>query len=279
MGISDIDFTFIRTFIRDRAGIALESGKEYLVQARLSPVLTSEGFTELSELVAALRVGPSSPLTQKVVDALTTNETSFFRDVEPFEALRTRVFPELIAARQKEKRLNIWYAACSTGQEPYSVAMLLAEHFPELASWHVSHLATDISTDALNKAREGRYGQFEMNRGLPVRFLVKYFDKSGLDWVLKDSIRTAVQFREFNLNKTWPPVSTMDVVLLRNVMIYFDVEDKRHILGNIGRILHPEGYLFLGAAETTMTLDDQFERVKHDRAGCYRNSARYERAG
>ena len=279
MGISDIDFTFVRTFIRNRAGIVLEAGKEYLAEARLAPIVRDEGFTDLAELVAALRASSFSPLNRKVIDALTTNETSFFRDGEPFEALRTRVIPDLIAARQKEKRLNIWYAASSTGQEPYSVAMLLAEHFPELASWEVSHLGTDISTAVLDRARRGRYGQFEINRGLPVTYLVKYFDRTGLEWVLKDHIRTAVRFEELNLNKAWPPLPTMDVVMMRNVMIYFDADDKRTILGKIGRILHPDGYLFLGAAETTMNFDDRFERVKHDRAGCYRSGVRFKQTG
>ena len=279
MGISDSDFNFVRTFIHDRAGIVLEPGKEYLAEARLSPLLRQSSFKNLSELVAELRTNSFSPWNSKVVDVLTTNETSFFRDHEPFEALRTYVFPELIAARRYEKRLNIWYAAASTGQEPYSVVMLLAEHFPELATWDVSHLATDISTEALDRARQGRFAQFEVNRGLPHMYLEKHFDPDGLEWVLKDYIRKAVRFEELNLNKVWPALPSMDIVMMRNVMIYFDLQSKRDILGKIARLLRPDGCLFLGAAETTMHFDERFSQVRRDRSGCYRCDAPFEQTG
>ncbi|MDP6582004.1 MAG: protein-glutamate O-methyltransferase CheR [Vicinamibacterales bacterium] len=278
MGISDLDFDFVRTFIRAQAGIVLGANKAYLAEARLSPLAREEGFADLPELVDALRAGSLVPLNRKVVDALTTHETSFFRDREPFEALRTRIIPELIASRQDERRLNFWYAASSTGQEPYSVVMLLAEHFPELASWNVSHLGTDISAMALDRARRGRFGQVDVNRGLPDTYLVKYFVGNSLDWVLKDHIRKAVRFEELNLLEDWPALPTMDVIMMRNVMLYFDADGKRTTLAKVGRVLHPEGYLFLGPAETTMDLEGQFERVKDNRAGCYRSKARYQQA-
>ncbi len=279
MGISDLDFDFIRTFIRDRAGIVLGAHKAYLVEARLSPLVQNEEFDDLRDLIDAVRTGSFEPLNRSVTDALTTNETSFFRDREPFEALRTLIIPELIAARQHEQQLNFWYAGSASGQEPYSVAMLLAEHFPELATWNVTHLGTDISLSALGRAKEGRFGQVDVNRGLPEAYREKYFTGNSLDWVLDAPIRDAVRFEELNLVDDWPPMPTMDVVMMRNVMLYFDTDGKRALLEKVGGVLHPEGYLFLGAAETTMALEGQFERVKYNRAGCYRSRARYRRAG
>ena len=207
-----------------------------------------------------------------MVDALTTNETTFFRDVEPFELLRTELLPALIKTRQLSKRLSIWYAASSTGQEPYSVSMLIREHFPELASWTIDQVATDLSRPVLDRARAGAYSQLEVNRGLPVKLLVRYFDKRGLEWQLKDHIRSMVNFQELNLNGVWPwpCLPQFDIVFIRNVMIYFDVPDKQKILGRIYDRLRPDGYLFLGAAETTMNLDDRFTRLPVNRAGCYK---------
>jgi chemotaxis protein methyltransferase CheR len=277
--ISAPDFDFVRAFIRDHAGMVLNANKSYLAEARLIPLAQKEGFADLSELVAALRDGSRLPLIHQVVDALTTHETSFFRDREPFKALRTHVLPELISARQSEKRLNIWYAASSTGQEPYSVAMLLAEHFPELAAWDVLHLATDISAAVIRRAKRGRFGQVDINRGLPDSYRTKYFDRLSMNWVVKQHIRKAIRFEELNLVESWPELPTMDVVMMRNVMLYFDAERRRETLGKVGTILRPDGYLFLGAAETTMDVDDRFKRVNYAQAGCYRTGARYKRAG
>jgi chemotaxis protein methyltransferase CheR len=270
MTISGSDFDFVRRFIRDEAGIVLETGKEYLVEARLTPLAQAQGFAHASSLIDEVRRASRSPLSRRVVDALTTNETSFFRDVEPFEVLRTEVLPELVSARRTTRALHIWCAAASTGQEPYSLAMLIEEHFPELHDWRVTILATDISTDALVRARAGRYSQFEINRGLPARYLIKYFDKVGLDWEIHASIRRRVEFREMNLARTWPPMPHADVVFLRNVLIYFDVDTKRNVLARVRRILRPDGYLFLGAAETTVNLDDAFRRAPWGRASCFR---------
>jgi chemotaxis protein methyltransferase CheR len=270
MTISGSDFDFVRRFIRDEAGIVLETGKEYLVEARLTPLAQSQGFAHASSLIDEVRRASRSPLSRRVVDALTTNETSFFRDVEPFEVLRTEVLPELVSARRTTRALHIWCAAASTGQEPYSLAMLIEEHFPELHDWRVTILATDISTDALVRARAGRYSQLEINRGLPARYLVKYFDKVGLDWEIHARIRRRVEFREMNLARTWPPMPHADVVFLRNVLIYFDVDMKRKVLARVREVLRPDGYLFLGAAETTVNLDDAFRRAPWDRASCFR---------
>lgn len=273
MTISGSDFDFVRRFIRDEAGIVLETGKEYLVEARLTPLAQAQGFAHASSLIEEIRRGSRSPLSRRVVDALTTNETSFFRDVEPFEVLRTEVLPSLISARRATRALHIWCAAASTGQEPYTLAMLIDEHFPELRAWQVTILATDLSSDALARARDARYSQFEINRGLPARYLIKYFDKVGLEWQLHDAIRQRVEFREMNLTRPWPPMPQADIVFLRNVLIYFDVETKRDVLARVRRILRPDGYLFLGAAETTVNLDDAFRRAPWGRASCFQLAA------
>lgn len=271
MSISAPDFDFVRTLVCDQAGIVLENGKEYLVESRLGPLAKRSGFDSLESLVVALR-RTDATLRRTVVEAMTTNETTFFRDIEPFEALRKQVVPELLAARSASKELKIWYGASSTGQEPYSVVMMLLEHFPQLATWNVTHFATDINLEVLERARQGKYNQIEMNRGLPVTYLVKYFQKCGLEWQLKPAVRDKVRFEQMNLVKAWPTLPVFDIVMLRNVMIYFDVEAKKQILGKIRRQLKPDGYLFLGGAETTMGLSEAFQRVQLDRAGCYRTS-------
>jgi chemotaxis protein methyltransferase CheR len=270
MSINADDFEFVRTMVRAQAGIILEPGKEYLVESRLLPLAKREGFASIEELVAKTRAPLGNGLNQKIVDSMTTNETTFFRDVEPFEALRKFVLPELIERNKQTRRLSIWYAASSTGQEPYSVSMLIQEHFPQLLSWDLQQLATDISPSVLARAREGKYGQVEINRGLPANYLVKYFSKQGNEWQLKESIRKMVRFQELNLIRPWPTMADADIVMIRNVMIYFDIEAKKQILGRIRRILRPTGYLFLGGAETTMNLDDSFVRQQYERAGCYR---------
>ena len=198
-----------------------------------------------------------------------TTETSFFRDQHPFEALRKVVLADLIGRRRDGCRLHIWCAASSTGQEPYSLALLLREHFPELDGWKVFLLASDLSQAVLARAREGRYKQIEVNRGLPAALLVKYFEQHGTDWQLKPAIRAMVDFQEINLAQPWPALPRMDLVLLRNVMIYFDVATKKTILGRLARLLRPDGYLLLGGAETTFNLDDSFRRVEPLKSGFY----------
>ncbi|OFW46060.1 MAG: chemotaxis protein CheR [Acidobacteria bacterium RIFCSPLOWO2_12_FULL_67_14b] len=271
MSISPQDFDYVRSLVCDQAGIVLENGKEYLVESRLVPLAKRHGYDSIDTLLVALRRADAT-LRRTVVEAMTTNETTFFRDIEPFEALRKHVVPELLAARSASRELRIWYGASSTGQEPYSVVMMLLQHFPQLANWNVTHHATDISLEVLERARQGKYNQIEMNRGLPVAYLVKYFEKCGLEWQLKPVVRDKVRFEQMNLVKPWPALPVFDIVMLRNVMIYFDIEAKKQILGKIRRQLRPDGYLFLGGAETTMGLDDSFRRMQFDRAGCYRTS-------
>jgi chemotaxis protein methyltransferase CheR len=267
--VSTSDFDYISTLVRDRSAIVLEPGKEYLVHARLLPLARKQGLEDIGALVERLKRGDNTLSTQ-VVEAMTTNETSFFRDVHPFETLRDDILPDLVEKRATTRTLRIWSAAASTGQEAYTVAMTLREHFPALATWNVSILGTDLSTEVLDKAREGRYAQIEVNRGLPAPLLVKYFDRAGPAWRAKPDLRRMVEFKPLNLVKPWSPLPRMDVVLLRNVLIYFDNATKREVLARARSVMAPDGYLFLGAAETTLQFDGMFERVPRARANCYR---------
>ena len=269
MSLSTVEFDYIRTLVHDQAAIVLEPGKEYLVESRLTPFASREGYLNIGDLVANLRRGMPTTLKKKVVDAMTTNETSFFRDHEPFEVLKKAILPELIKARAATRQLNIWCAASSTGQEPYSVAMMIRENFPELATWKIFYLATDIAGAVLDRARAGRFTQLEVNRGLPVAYLMKYFDKKGTEWQLKETIRDMVQIRELNLIRPWPLLPPLDIVMIRNVLIYFDLETKRKILHQIHGLLRPDGSLFLGGAETVLNLDSRFKRMPYARSGCY----------
>jgi chemotaxis protein methyltransferase CheR len=267
--VTSEDFAFIGKLLSKRSAVVLEPGKEYLVETRLAPVVRKLGVGSISDLVTRLRMPGSNGLVTQVVEALLTNETSFFRDVHPFESLRKTVIPDLMGRRRGERALTVWCCASSTGQEPYSLAMLLREHFPELQTWKVSLLATDLSCDALSRAREGKYNQIEINRGLPASLLVKYFRQHGTHWQLKEEIRSLVDFRELNLSEPWPYLPRMDLVLIRNVMIYFEVETKKAILGSLARLLKPDGYLLLGGAETTFNLHDAFRRVDQLKAGFF----------
>ncbi|MBK6697851.1 MAG: protein-glutamate O-methyltransferase CheR [Myxococcales bacterium] len=275
MTVSQPDIAFLRELVYKRSAIVIEPDKDYLVEARLGPVARDQGYGSIGDLVTKLRGGAhaSPELTTRVVEAMTTNETTFFRDTGPFEALEKRILPELIKARAATKTLTIWSAACSTGQEPYSVAMLLDEAFPQLKDWRIRILATDLSTAVLDRAREGKYRQLEVNRGLPARLLVKYMERVGTDWRLKSELRQRVEFRQMNLVEPWSHTGRFDVIFLRNVLIYFDVETKKGILGRMRQTLAPDGFLFLGGAETTLHLDPSYEREQYERATFYRPTA------
>lgn len=255
--VSAADFDYVRTLVRARAGIVLEPGKEYLVESRLAPVARTQGLGGIADLVAALRQGAPG-LETLVVDAMTTNETSFFRDIHPFEALRTQVLPQLIERRRANRELSLWCAAASSGQEPASICMLLREHFPELTGWRLRFLATDISPSMIERARRGRYSQLEVNRGLPASYLVKYFERQGAEWQLRPEIRDMVEYRLLNLAEPWPTVGQMDIVLIRNVLIYFDRDTKKRVLQGIRKILRPDGFLVLGSSETTFNIDESW---------------------
>jgi len=265
------DFEYLRELMRLRAAIVLDRGKEYLALSRLEPVARDHGLTTVSELVGRLRQRElTSALHDQVIDALTTNETTFFRDYNPWESLRTLVLPELLKRKERTRTLAIWSAGCSSGQEPYSIAMSIREHFPELLTWQLSIFGTDISASVLARARRGRYGQLEVNRGLPAHLLVRHFTRAGMEWEIEEPIRRMVRFERHNLNGTWPSMPPFDLVLMRNVMIYFEMEAKRRVLAKMHGQLAPHGYLLLGASETTYSLSDEFIREPDGRTAWYR---------
>ncbi len=272
------DFNYIRELVRNQSALTLEPGKEYLVESRLEPLALQEGFPSYHQMVSSLRTGPLGDLHRKVVEAMTTNETSFFRDPRVFGMLRTSILPTLIAGRSSERSLTFWCAGCATGQEPYSLAMLLSDYRPSLEGWNIRIIASDISRDVLARAQSGRYTQFEVNRGLPANMLVKYFQKEGSAWEIRPEIRRMVEFRELNLIHPWPRLAGLQMVLMRNVMIYFDVETKKAILARTGLLLDPGGYLLLGGSETTMNLDDSFEPTPVDGVVCFRRRATVARS-
>ncbi len=264
------DFDYIRELVRRESAIVLEPGKEYLVESRLLPLARTSGEGGIPQLVASLRRDPRGRLAAKVVDAMTTNETSFFRDNHPFDALAKRVLPELMQARAAERKISMWCGAASSGQEPYTLCMILKDALAAKPGWGSSLLATDLSAEMLARTDAGRYSQLEVNRGLPVSMLVKHFDKVGTEWQVKSDLRAMVQTKPLNLAAPFPAMGPFDIVFLRNVLIYFDTAMKRAVLERVRRVLRPDGYLFLGGAETTLTLDDAWERVVLDRATVYR---------
>jgi len=254
--------SYLQALVYRRSGIVLENEKDYLVDSRLSPLARDAGVSSVDELVAKLRREPGPELAQRVVEAMTTNETLFFRDAHPFEALRHHFVPELLKARAQERSLRIWSAAAATGQEPYSIAITLLESFPELASWNVRILATDLNEAVLDRARLARYRELEVNRGLPQQYLGKYFTRAGGEWELAPCVREMVSFRQLNLVEPWAELPACDIVFMRNVLIYFDSETKCAILRRLRHVLRPDGFLVLGGAETTTNLDDAYGSVR-----------------
>lgn len=253
-------FDRIRSLVKERSAIVLDDGKEYLVEARLTPIAKARGIGSLEQLASMLDAAHAD-LVDEVVQAMTTNETSFFRDHYPFEALRDHVLPELIAKRKNVRALRIWCAACSSGQEPYTIAILLKENFPMLADWDVSIYATDLSRAMVERARAGAYRQLEVNRGLSSQQLLRHFDRKGLDWCVKPELKALVSFAQLNLVTPWPSTPTFDIVFLRNVLIYFDQPTKQSVLSRVRRVMTPDGYLFLGGAETTLGVDETWHRT------------------
>lgn len=261
-------FEYIREVVYRRSAIVLENGKEYLVESRLMPLVKETGLTSIDELVVRMRADEAAPLSFRVVEAMTTNETSFFRDVHPFDAFKNHILPELAAARASSRTLRGWCAAASTGQEPYSLAMLMAEA-PSLAGWSRRLHATDLNAQVIARAKAARYRQLEVNRGLPAAYLTRYFTRQGAEWQLKPEITELVTFAEMNLLHPWT-VPAQDFIFLRNVLIYFDVDTKRAMLRKVRQVLRPDGYLVLGGGETTINLDDGFQAVPVGKAVVYR---------
>jgi chemotaxis protein methyltransferase CheR len=270
MAISKADFDYIAQLTRSESAIVLEAGKEYLVESRLTPIAEQQGFGSLGAFIDKMRsTSALNGIHHLTIDALTTNETSFFRDFHPFESLRKEILPRIIEKRAAAKQLTIWSAACSTGQEPYTLAMLIQENFPQLADWKITILATDLSPTVLKVARLGHYSQFEVNRGLPASYLIKYFSKKEDRWHISPKLKQNIQFTSMNLIQPWPILPPFDLVFIRNVMIYFDVETKKLILNRIRNCLLPHGYLFLGGSETTLNLDPKYQPVVFGRTVAY----------
>ncbi|WP_432830458.1 CheR family methyltransferase [Dactylosporangium sp. CA-092794] len=268
MTLTAQEFAFISGLVRRDAAIVLEAGKEYLVEARLLPLARQSGLPTVSEFVNRAQQRPEPEIHAKIVDALTTNETSFFRDGEPFKQIVDTVLPDLLRRRSASRTIKVWSAASSSGQEPYTLAMVLQDHLP--GGWTFDILGTDISTEMLTRAEAGQYTQLEVNRGLPAPLLVKHFERAGAHWKVAQALRKNVTFRRLNLAAPFPPVGPFDIVFIRNVLIYFDVQTKRNVLQRVAGALRPDGWLFLGSAETTIGIDDRFERVVAGRTSAYK---------
>lgn len=250
---SSSDYGYLREVVFAHSQNLLDPSRDYLFHLRLSKLLQDQGLTRLDELVRGLRMQRDPVLERAIAEAMTINETSFFRDVRPFELLRSELLPDLIESRRDSRTLRFWSAACSTGQEAYSLAMLLCDSFPRLATWDVRIEGTDLSGEMIQRARAGVYKRIEINRGLPARFIVRYFDRAGEDWVIKPKIRRFCTFRQGNLCGPRLPfsrsVDRFDIILLRNVMLYFSQETRKSLLAGMHRLLVPDGILMLGASE------------------------------
>jgi chemotaxis protein methyltransferase CheR len=262
------NYRFLQEYVYRESGIVLDSDKHYLIEARLMPIVTRERLGSLNDLCALLRGVSGAAVKQQVVDSMTTNETQFFREMPHYDALRTEVIPRLVEQRQALRRMSFWSAASSTGQEAYSLAMML--HEMGLADWSIQILGTDLSTQVLDRARAGRFHQIEVNRGLPASLLVKYFTRAGLEWQLKDQVRRMVHFESIDLRNSMRSLGPFDVVFCRNVLIYFDIETKKRILADIRGTLFGGGYLLLGGSETTLNLDNVYQRVPIGNTVLYR---------
>jgi chemotaxis protein methyltransferase CheR len=272
--MTNADFTFIQSFILLRTGIVLTADKEYLVEVRLDPVMRNFQISTFSHLVQRLKAG-ERVIETAVIDAMTTNETLFFRDRTPFDLFKDFILPKLIEARKIKRTVNIWCAACSSGQEPYSLSMLLDERKDELNGLNVRILATDISEKMLQQAKAGRYSQFEVQRGLPIRLLMKYFTQDGTRWVIDPRLAERIEFRAANLLQPFETLGTFDIIFCRNVLIYFGASRKSDVLDRLSERLSPGGYLFLGGAETVMGLTQRIAPHNEQR-GLYVHSGNPE---
>jgi chemotaxis protein methyltransferase CheR len=267
MSISTASFTYVCDVVRAESAIVLNAGKEYLVESRLIPLAKAAGHADVDAYVTELKTRRNPVALRAVVEALTTNETSWFRDADPFTTLRTTVFPTL-AQHRPGRSLRIWSAACSSGQEAYSISMVASET-PAVAGFKLEVVGTDLSEEMVRRASTGEYSQLEVNRGLPATSLVRHFERAGAGWRVTPAIKQGVSFRTGNLTRPFPAMGRFDVVFLRNVLIYFDVQTKRDILRRVRDVMAPDGYLFLGAAEMTMGVDDAWDRIPAGRSSVY----------
>ncbi len=269
--MNPVDFDYLYKLLKARSGFVISNEKIYLLESRLLPLARSNGFQTLDELIRAMRLPTGGNLQSAVVEAMTTNETFFFRDKSPFDHLNEVILPHMLVERAKTRRLRIWCAAASTGQEPYSIAICLKEMADKIGNWHVDIVGTDISNDVLEKAKAGLYSQFEVQRGLPIQQLVKYFKQMGELWQIDSTLRAMVDYRPFNLLDDFAPLGKFDIIFCRNVLIYFDRDGKSNVLDRLSKHLVPDGYLLLGAAETVIGLSNEFKPVAGKR-GLYQSA-------
>ena len=258
------DFEFISTLLKQRSGLVLTPDKSYLLESRLMPVARKHGLNGLEELIKKMRTRDEA-LVVEVTEAMTTNESFFFRDIKPFDILRDTILPPLLESRAGTKKLRIWCAAASSGQEPYSIAMVLKELGPKIAGWKIEIVGTDISHDILNKAKSGAYSQFEVQRGLPITLLMKYFDKAGENWQIKPELQNMVSYRYYNLLDNLSSLGKFDIVFCRNVLIYFDAPTKGEVLEGVAKLIPDDGVMFLGGAETVLGISDKFKPMPGQR--------------
>jgi chemotaxis protein methyltransferase CheR len=270
MPLSTSDIDYLRDLVAEQSGNVVSHRQAYLLENRLSAIASKEGMSDASQLVSEVKRTRDRQLQTKIAEAITVNETSFFRDIHPFNALKQQIIPDLIKARSATRSLNVWCAACSSGQEPYSIAMTLLDEFQELKNWKVRVLATDISEEMLAKGRAGEFSQLEVNRGLPARKLIQHFDRTGTSWTAKKELRSLIEFRRMNLSEILPSIGEFDIIFIRNVLIYFDQPTKEKILHRASKLLKRDGYLFLGSSETTIGITIPFERNQIDDTICYR---------
>ena len=267
------DYEFLSAFLLKTSGLSLGEGKAYLLESRLVPIANSMGMSGLEELVSALRGFPPPELKTSVIEAMTTNETLFFRDKKPFDDLIERMLPEMLSLKQATRRLRIWCAACSSGQEPYSILMALKESFPEiLANWNLEIVATDLNDQIIAKAKAGVYSQFEVQRGLSIQQLMKNFTKVDEGWQIKEDLRNVVTWKQLNLLDPFQHLGKFDIIFCRNVLIYFETETKKAILDRISLLTEPHGYLVLGGAESVLGICDSFRRAEGFKAAVYNPS-------
>jgi len=270
--VTPSDYDYLRKLLKERSGLTLSADKQYLVESRLLPVARRAGVDGLSGLVLKLKAPGAEPLIVEVVEAMTTNESFFFRDKIPFDHFRQTIMPALLQARAGQRHIRIWCAAASTGQEPYTLAMCLKEMAHQVAGWRIEIIATDLSTEVLEKAKAGIYSQFEVQRGLPIQMLVKYFSQVGESWQIAPELRAMVQYKPLNLLHSFTQLGQFDIIFCRNVLIYFDQDTKVEVFDRLAKVLQPDGYLVLGAAETVVGLTDAFKPLPEQR-GVYAPNA------
>ncbi len=270
--MSPQEFDWLRNFLKQQSGLVLTNEKQYLIESRLLPVARKAGLGTLSALIGKIREPGQTTLAATVVEAMTTNESFFFRDKTPFDHFNDTMLPRMLEARARDRKLRIWCAAASTGQEPYSLAMCLKEAEAKLAGWRIEIIGTDLSNDVLEKAKAGIYTQFEVQRGLPINQLLKYFTQIGDTWQIASNLRSMVQYRKLNLLENFSSLGQFDIIFCRNVLIYFDNPTKIDILERMAKMLTPDGFLVLGAAETVVGLTDAYKPMS-DRRGLYQPTA------